>query len=61
MYRVFAFIDEGPREFTAYGDELMKIGIAIDRVDLTVMGGDYVSILYEIEAVSCADATPAQI
>lgn len=54
LYRVSAFIDGETREFTAYGDELMKIGIVIDRIDLTFMGGDYASILYEIEAVSCA-------
>lgn len=53
MYRVSAVINGTQREFTAYGDELMSIGIVIDRNDLTAIGGDYASILYELEAVPC--------
>ena len=39
------------RTFTAYGDELMNIGIVIDRRDFYRLGGDFTSIVYEIEAV----------
>jgi alpha-galactosidase len=55
MYLVKALVNGEQRETAAYGDELMQMGIVIDRADLTAMGGDYASILYEIEAVSGDD------
>jgi alpha-galactosidase len=37
--------------FRAYGDELMQVGIVIDREDLSKKGGDFASLLYLIHAV----------
>lgn len=36
---------------TAYGDELMNAGIPISRELLSMKGGDFASVLFEIEAV----------
>ena len=36
------------REFLAYGDELMNIGIVVDRIDFFKLGGDFAAFLYEI-------------
>lgn len=36
------------KEFSAYGDELMNIGIPIDRMDLHMLGGDFAAIIFEI-------------
>ena len=35
----------------AYGDELMNAGIPIDRMTLMMKGGDFTSLLFEIEAL----------
>ncbi len=35
----------------AYGDELMNVGIVIDRELLNRKGGDFASVLYEVEAL----------
>lgn len=37
--------------YEAYGDELMYAGIVIDREYLNKVGGDFSSVIYEIEAV----------
>lgn len=37
------------RTYEACGDELMQIGIIIDRKELTHMGGDFVSVLFDIK------------
>ena len=47
-YRVRYSIGEETREYTAWGDELVNIGIPIDRADLNTQGGDFASILYEL-------------
>jgi alpha-galactosidase len=39
------------RTFRAYGDELMQVGLVVDREDLSKKGGDFASLLYLIEAV----------
>ena len=39
------------REFLAYGDELMNIGIIVDRIDFFKLGGDFAAFLYEIDAI----------
>ena len=39
------------REFSAYGDELMNIGIVVDRIDFFKLGGDFAAFLYEIDAI----------
>jgi alpha-galactosidase len=49
-YRVRYSIGEENREYTAWGDELVNIGIPIDRADLNIQGGDFASILYELWA-----------
>nr|MCR4656097.1 alpha-galactosidase [Lachnospiraceae bacterium] len=37
------------REFEAYGDELMNMGIVVSRDDLNRVGGDFASIVYVLE------------
>ena len=49
-YRVRYSIGEETREYTAWGDELVNIGVPIDRADLNTQGGDFASILYELWA-----------
>ncbi len=39
------------KSYEAYGDELMHAGIPIDRILLNRKGGDFASVLYEVEAV----------
>jgi alpha-galactosidase len=42
---------ENQKVFRAYGDELMQVGIVVDREDLSKKGGDFASLLYLIHAV----------
>ncbi len=39
------------REFLSYGDELMNIGIVVDRMDFYKLGGDFSAFIYKIEAM----------
>lgn len=44
LYEVTSF----GRTKQAYGDELMNIGLQIDRKDFTLIGGDFASVLFDI-------------
>jgi len=35
----------------AYGDELMNIGVVINRKDLKRLGGDFASVLFDIKRI----------
>ena len=35
--------------YEAYGDELMSVGIPVNRADLSAEGGDFAALLYEIK------------
>ena len=39
------------KTYEAYGDELMRAGIPVDRQDLNKKGGDFASLLYTIKKV----------
>ena len=39
------------KTYQAYGDELMNVGIVIDRLNLTIRGGDYSSLIYVLKEV----------
>lgn len=43
--------DETEKTYQAYGDELMHVGIPVDRFDLSKKGGDFTSLLYTIKEV----------
>ena len=40
------------KTYCAYGDELMQVGIPIDREDLNKKGGDFASLLYTLKKVT---------
>ena len=40
------------KTYRAYGDELMQVGIPIDREDLNKKGGDFASLLYTLKEVT---------
>lgn len=40
------------KTYRAYGDELMQVGIPIDREDLNKKGGDFASLLYTLKKVT---------
>ncbi len=44
---------EQVRTYRAYGDELMNMGLVIDRVWLNMRGGDFASLIYTLKDVSC--------
>lgn len=44
-------VNGAEQTYRAYGDELMYAGIVIDREYLNKMGGDFASVIYEIQAV----------
>jgi alpha-galactosidase len=50
-YKVTYRVGEEICEYSAWGDELIHIGIPVDRNDLSAQGGDFASILYELEAI----------
>ena len=39
------------KTYEAYGDELMRAGIPVDRQELNKKGGDFASLLYTIKKV----------
>jgi alpha-galactosidase len=49
-YKLSYRVCDETRGYAAYGDELMSVGIPIDREDLTALGGDFASIVFEISA-----------
>ena len=49
-YRVSYKVGERHHSYKIYGDELMNVGIRIDRNDLYRLGGDFVSFLYVLDA-----------
>ena len=40
------------RTMKAYGDELMNIGLVINRKDLNIAGGDFASVLFDIKKIN---------
>jgi len=42
---------DNTKTYQAYGDELMNAGIVIDRLNLTIRGGDYSSLIYVLKEV----------
>ncbi len=48
LYEVTSF----GRTSQAYGDELMNIGLQINRKDLNLVGGDFASVLFDIRKLS---------
>jgi alpha-galactosidase len=49
LYTVSYEVCREKKSYRAYGDELMNVGIPVDRIDLYREGGDFAAILYEIE------------
>jgi alpha-galactosidase len=45
LYEISSF----GRTMKAYGDELMNIGLVINRKDLNIAGGDFASVLFDIK------------
>ena len=50
-YKITYEIAGKPKSLKAYGDELMYLGIPVDREDLNAMGGDFAAIIYIIKKI----------
>ena len=51
MLKIYGYsVTEGGAVYEAYGDELMKAGIPIDRLQLFMKGGDFASLLFVVKS-----------